>query len=487
MKRCIVCGNIGDDSSTVCNVCGNPFGELEYAPENDESAAVEKPEFLSQPVEMPEDAAEPEQPFEMPGRTVVSEEQNAAEDAAVSESENQQPRRMQSGPQIYGQDGQAPDAELYAQQGMIRREVQGRPAQPAAAPVNENVQSVQNIQNRPAQPNRPMNARPVQGQMQGRPMQPQQGRPMNARPMQPQQGRPMNGQMQGRPMPGQMQGRPMPGQMQNRGGRPILPNPSVRAHQTKEAARKMLKSPLWFLIAVFFTANLAASVAAIFMSQLNYAQAAKLISEVSLPAQFSGYVDSVKTILIQLDGGFLGVNLALKVPELLFCLGLWLVFITALAAKERMSGIGFTFMKVELIIDMIFAFLVSLVVLVVAVAVVVAAWVSGATGTMVIAVAALVCIIVIVMMVIMFYFAFLATLKTCRVNADKGESYGKVSRYVGVLHILLALPCVITLLSGIVNNEICGIVGAACQMAWMILFGIWIMMYRGRLEEFNEG
>ena len=29
MKRCIICGNLGDDSSTVCEVCGNPYMDLD--------------------------------------------------------------------------------------------------------------------------------------------------------------------------------------------------------------------------------------------------------------------------------------------------------------------------------------------------------------------------------------------------------------------------------------------------------------------------
>ena len=29
MKRCIICGNLGDDNSTVCEVCGNPYMDLD--------------------------------------------------------------------------------------------------------------------------------------------------------------------------------------------------------------------------------------------------------------------------------------------------------------------------------------------------------------------------------------------------------------------------------------------------------------------------
>ncbi|MCD7957202.1 MAG: hypothetical protein LUG93_15930, partial [Lachnospiraceae bacterium] len=42
MKRCIVCGSIGDDDSTVCKVCGNPFVDL--ADESDKSTSMDEME-----------------------------------------------------------------------------------------------------------------------------------------------------------------------------------------------------------------------------------------------------------------------------------------------------------------------------------------------------------------------------------------------------------------------------------------------------------
>ena len=39
MKRCIICGNVGSDDSTVCEVCGNPYldiRESNYSTEEDE-------------------------------------------------------------------------------------------------------------------------------------------------------------------------------------------------------------------------------------------------------------------------------------------------------------------------------------------------------------------------------------------------------------------------------------------------------------------
>jgi hypothetical protein len=134
---------------------------------------------------------------------------------------------------------------------------------------------------------------------------------------------------------------------------------------------------------------------------------------------------------------------------------------------------------------MIASCLVMLAVLVVAVAVVIASWVSGSTSVIVMSVVVLVLVIAVVMMVIMYYFCYLATLTTCRRNSDEGESYGSVSSYVALVHILLAVFSVINLLSGIVNSEIANIIGSVGAIGWMLLFALWIFLYRGKMDKFE--
>jgi hypothetical protein len=372
--------------------------------------------------------------------------------------ENPQARRMRSGPQIYGQSGSIPQQQqqMYSQQGMIRRDMQGRSAQA----LQQGADRYPNGAPRSAAP---------QGAM-GYP-----GGMQQARPMMDPQGRPMGAQQQNRPM--------RPGQPQ--AGRQMV-SPAQKARQIADRSRKLLASPLFLVIALLHTVYLAGSIASIFMRQLNYSQLARLIQSMSLPQQVSGYVGSVVNILSKLDAGMIGANLALHIPDLLFCIGLWLVFITASTAKDRMSGIGFGFMKADIIINMIVSCIVMLLILIVMVATVVAAWVSQDTAIIIMTVALLVATIAIVMMVIMYYFSYLATLTTCRANSNVGETYGTVSSYVAVLHIILALFSFVSLLSGIVNGEIAGIITAAGKILWMVLFGIWLLRYKGKMAEFED-
>ncbi len=487
MKRCIICGNMDEDSSAVCSMCGNPYvdmserpvgadeaeqsgtqeaseeGEVEAdAPESENAEGQEEP----QPQEVNAEIA-PENSKEQPEAKTPPESSGGQPDAeAMPESSGEQPevetmpesskeqlpeqaansghptsgsrpvRRMRGGPQIYGQDElMNSNPELFANQGAIRRDVPPRSA----------------------------------GLMQGG-----MGRPMGQMPAGA--GRPMGQAPRGA-------GRPM-GQMPAGAARPS--GQDFLSKRVMEIARKALKSPLFFLIVLLNTACVASSIAAIFLGELNYSQVVRLLNETDLPKQASGYVNTITHLLQQLDSGMIVQNIALHIPSILFCLGLWLVFITALAAKDRMSGVGFGFAKAAVILRMIVAGVVMLMVLIFTVTLVIAAWVSKDTQVIIVTAIVLVAAIVVTMMVIMYYFSYLATLKTCRLNADTGESYGKPSCYLAVLHIILALPSIIGILSGIVNMEISNIVGSAAELLWMILFAVWIFLYRGKMNELEE-
>lgn len=436
MKKCMACGNIGDDNSTVCEVCGKPYENM--AENTSETAIASEPQ------------AEPDgqEAVVSQREAAVEDTENAGEEAPRQERPQstqgvQQPRRMRSGPQIYGQSGSAPQRPPYDQQGMVRRTMQGRPA------------------------GAPQRAAGYQGQM-------PQGRPVNG---------PAPG-TQARPVPGQPMRQARPGQ--SMGGRPMMQSPGQRARQVSAAARGMLRSPIFLVVALLNTLYLAGSIASIFMSQLNFSQYARVIQAVELPNQVSGYVSSAVSLLSKLDSGMVAANLALRIPDLLFCIGLWLVFIMATTAEDRMSGIGFGFMKADIIINMIISCAAMLLVLIAMVATVVASWVSENTLMIAVTIIALVVTIIVVMMVIMYYFSYLASLTACRVNGDTGESCGKVSSYVAVLHIILGLFAIVELLSGIVNSEIAAIAGAVGKLGWMILFGVWMLMYRGRLEDVED-
>ena len=556
MKRCIICGNLGDDNSTVCEVCGNPYMDLDddapdrmeagddpvTEPEPDisedwepeqEAPVAEEVEAQDEISEAEEIEKEPEQqamaPEIAPEQEAMAPEEASEQQAMATEEAPEQeavpaskakqtvqvarPRtagnnghRMKSGPQIYGQMAGQGAPDQMQPDGMLRRTMNGNdrpvnhhPTAGVRRPIAGQGRPMNGGQGQPMQ-GRPMNS---QGQpMQGRPMngqgQPMQDRPMNSQG-QPSQGRPMNSQgqpMQGRPM--NSQGQPSQGRPMNSQGQPMMQNrpmsapqydmPSMGFRNTKirEMSKKSFQSPIFLLVALLQTVYLAGSIAAIFMKQLNFSQVMRLITGISMPTQITGYMDQLLKLMAKLDTGAVLANLAIRIPDILMCLGLWMIVFAARSKKTEMPGVGFTFLKIVVIIGLIKSCVLMLAGLVISVALVVSAWVSGVQTMIVAAVVTLVIMIVLTMLVVMYYFSYLAMLRTFRTNTQKGESYGAASGYVAVVYILMGLFGIIGLLSGIVNGEISGIVGSAGRIGWMLLMAFWIFGYRSTLGEIED-
>ena len=540
MKRCIICGNLGDDNSTVCEVCGNPYMDLDDdAPDRMEAGddPVMEPDIpedwepepeapVAEEVEAQDEISETEVIEEEPEQQTIAPEKVSEQEAmapeeapeqkamaleeapeqkamALEEASEQEvvpaskakqtvqaarPRtagnnghRMKSGPQIYGQMAGQGAPDQMQPDGMLRRTMNGND-RPANHHPTAGVRRPVASQGRPANgQGQPMQGRPMNGQ--GQPMQ---GRPMNGAG-QPMQGRPMNGQgqpMQGRPM--NDQGQPM---MQNRPmSAPQYDTPSMgfRNIKIREMSKKSFQSPIFLLVALLQTVYLAGSIVAIFMKQLNFSQVMRLITGISMPTQITGYMDQLLKLMAKLDTGAVLANLAIRIPDILMCLGLWMIVFAARSKKAEMPGVGFTFLKIVVIIGLIKSCVLMLAGLVISVALVVSAWVSGVQTMIVAAVVTLVIMIVLTMFVVMYYFSYLAMLRTFRTNTQKGESYGTASGYVAVVYILMGLFGIIGLLSGIVNGEISGIVGSAGRIGWMLLMAFWIFGYRNTLGEIED-
>lgn len=488
MKRCIICGNLGDDNSTVCEVCGNPYMDLdddapdrmeagddpvtEPEPDISEDWEPEQEAPVAEEVEAQDEISEAEEIEEEPEQQAIAPKEETEQQTvqtARPRTAGNNGHRMKSGPQIYGQMAGQGATDQMQPDGMLRRTMNGndRPA---------NHHPTAGVRRPIASQGRPMNG---QGQpMQGRPMN-SQGQPMQGRPMssqgQPMQGRPMNSQ--GQPM---MQNRPM--------SAPQYDMPSIGFRNTKirEMSKKSFQSPIFLLVALLQTVYLAGSIAAIFMKQLNFSQVMRLITGISMPTQITGYMDQLLKLMAKLDTGAVLANLAIRIPDILMCLGLWMIVFAARSKKTEMPGVGFTFLKIVVIIGLIKSCVLMLAGLVISVALVVSAWVSGVQTMIVAAVVTLVIMIVLTMLVVMYYFSYLAMLRTFRTNTQKGESYGAASGYVAVVYILMGLFGIIGLLSGIVNGEISGIVGSAGRIGWMLLMAFWIFGYRSTLGEIED-
>ena len=89
MKRCIICGNLGDDNSTVCEVCGNPYMDLD-------DDAPDRMEAGDDPVTEPEpDISEDWEPEQ---EAPVAEEVEAQDEISEAEEIEEEPEQQAMAP-----------------------------------------------------------------------------------------------------------------------------------------------------------------------------------------------------------------------------------------------------------------------------------------------------------------------------------------------------------------------------------------------------
>ena len=607
MKRCIICGHVGSDDSTVCEVCGNPYldiRESDYSTEEDEqmddadvvyeedAAAVEdtykagndeqedagtdfvqetaKESTQTENVNAEDHTAEAEyEPLDafeaseeedlayVPQRKAdepddaglyeVPRMQEAPEEEAVpnpdAETGTKQAAPLRGEPHIYGQGDVDRSGKQRMTSGAIRREMGrayegsradapagGRPDRRMSANRHrcQEEHSGQGVRKEEMQLNglvrriwpvcrrrqseagngrRPVQAGTGNGGRAPQAMEGNAGRPMQAangrRPVQTNgaeyvrraagspngsQGAANRGPAAVRPVEN-VQGGPV--NMQNRpagayanAARPV----NYAAQRLAMTARGVLKS------AAADPRGIAADGIScgggdggLFETGRGlFSQAARLLSNVNFPAQMAGYMNSVLNVISRLGSGAIVANLipahsgAAALPRP--------VDDRDRSTHEERKNVRHGTRPVEGICDhrndrcmsctSRADFFIS-------VAIVVSAWVAGTKSVIAVSVIVLILLIVVTMLVVMYYFSYLATLKTFRKNAN-GEVYGTASGYVAVIHIIAGLLGIISLLSGIVNAEIGTIIGAAGQIGWMVLFGVWIFQYRTKLSGEEE-
>ena len=295
MKRCIICGNLGDDNSTVCEVCGNPYMDLdddapdrmeagddpvtEPEPDISEDWEPEQEAPVAEEVEAQDEISEAEEIEEEPEQQAIAPKEEKAKQTvqtARPRTAGNNGHRMKSGPQIYGQMAGQGATDQMQPDGMLRRTMNGN--------------------------DRPANHHPTAGVR--RPIA-GQGRPMNGQG-QPMQGRQMNSQ--GQPM---MQNRPMSAPQYD------MPSMGFVYSKIREMSKKSFQSPIFLLVALLQTVYLAGSIAAIFMKQLNFSQVMRLITGISMPTQITGYMDQLLRLMAKLDTGAVLANLAIRIPDIL--------------------------------------------------------------------------------------------------------------------------------------------------------------------------
>ena len=119
-------------------------------------------------------------------------------------------------------------------------------------------------------------------------------------------------------------------------------------------SKKSFQSPIFLLVALLSRPFIwQGSIRCDFMKQLNFSQVMRLDHRISMPTQITGYMDQLLKLMAKLDTGAVLANLAIRIPDILMCLGLWMIVFAARSKKTEMPGVGFTFLKIVVIIGLI--------------------------------------------------------------------------------------------------------------------------------------
>ncbi len=420
MKRCMYCGNENDDASQNCSKCGNPLLEL---PPQQAMKAEEVPEE--------ENALADEEPDLDPQDIKISEE--GLDDGRFS---------GQGMP--YGQNPGA----YYGDQGYPRQDVQR--GQTYAA-----------------------QQQPYEGQRYG----------YSQEYDQPDVQQQYGGQAYGYQQQAQQYGQPVPSQGGHDYGRVQFAGAGTGGgQQLMQKARKMVRSPLFFLMLLLYTAATVSSIINVVggnvIHTLNAFQAAAqsaLGSSMAITF-LNGVIDMVEGLSATI---ILAAGAVLSLPGVIVCLGLWLIFLLTRRDGGPVSTTGYTMTKVMLLLKFIFLCLLLTAGLIISVAFVVAAGAASSTASIIVGIILLVIMILLSVFTVLFYVQLLHSIKVIKMNVKTGANLGRIPVFVPVMAIILCILSVVGMLP-MSPDDYLGLVCQGTSAAWMLFGGIWLMVYRAK-------
>lgn len=264
------------------------------------------------------------------------------------------------------------------------------------------------------------------------------------------------------------------------------PRQGLFGRQLIEQSKRMFRSPVFIIMALLNTVFMVTMIASIFLQNMSFSQVITILANFDLPSELMSYANRILSLMSKLGSGMIVVDLVSHLPELLLCVGFWILIVTADKSDEPMSGLGFLCAKIYIVIKMAVMCIGLLICLVLSVVFAVSSWVSVSVSAKIFSSIFLAAMIVFTMVIVMYFFCLLHTVKVCRLNAVQGERFSAVSVYAAVLTILAALTSILGLLSAIVNYETAGIICFGCKIAWMVLISLWIILYKNKINEGSE-
>lgn len=264
---------------------------------------------------------------------------------------------------------------------------------------------------------------------------------------------------------------------------------AAKAQTLQRKSRKRVKSFLWLLISLAYTAILAGSVINIVTGNAieNLTTSAGTITKLL----GGGIAKSAVELGVNTVTGFSPllvklVQLGLLIPGIFIFLGLWMAFFATSAKKDEVSTSGLTMLRVIEILKFIFACIAMLAAIIFSVAYVVIAGAGSSTMTLLFGIIMLLVVVIVTVFVIMYFIQLIFSIKLVRANVRDGSDIGRIPGFLIFMGLVRCLIAVAMLLPmdpkaygglGIAGYDI-GFLTQALTALWLLLLTLWGLIYR---------
>ncbi len=266
-------------------------------------------------------------------------------------------------------------------------------------------------------------------------------------------------------------------------------------------ARKRVKSVTFFLMALTFTAMLGLNVYNMYCGNAlrNIMESDTMLANIlagtgtnfftqmvtELASQLVKMVVNVQGIVKQLGQMVeLGIAVTVLVPNVFYCLALWLMFFRTDTKRRQFPMGGYTLARVMMIFKFLIACLVLAVGLVISVYFVVVGAqkkTGAADSSLIQGVILLIVMIVLSVFVVMYYIQWMYCLKVVKDNAKKGTDPGRMPGFVVFLSFLCGAACV-ALMIPMASNDYIGLASRGAAAAYFLISGLWVLIYKIRVK-----
>ena len=255
-----------------------------------------------------------------------------------------------------------------------------------------------------------------------------------------------------------------------------------------EKARKLVRSPFFFLAALLYTIMVVSRAAYLFtggsMTNIDtFLHTLSVRFGENVPTAFLQQgVDMLKEFLAKLPPyAVYGIEAGLCLPAILIMISLWMMFSGTSPKRKEISTTGFTFARVVKILQLIVVCALMLTGIGVCVSFVVAYVKAQSVERMIFCVIILLIVMLLTVLTILYYIQLLFSIRVIRSNARDGEDIGRIPGFVIFVGLLGCAAAGASMLP-MAPDDYIGLVTRGASAAWLLVISIWGIVYKATVK-----